>query len=250
MDEQARGRVRVAQGHKRVRAYLGGEAVVDTSHPLLVWEIPYYPTYYVPAGDVAAKLTGTGERHHSPSRGDAEVCDVTVGHRSATGAALRYDESPVEAIAGTVRLEWGAMDEWLEEDEPVYTHPRDPFTRVDVLASSRRVTVSVDGVTVADSPRPHVLFETGLIPRWYLPLPDVRQDLLVPSATTSHCPYKGTASYFSLEIEGRRHEDLAWIYRTPLPESQKIAGLVCFYDERVDVAIDGVPQERPTTPRA
>jgi len=140
------------------------------------------------------------------------------------------------------------MSEWLEEDEPVYTHPRDPYKRVDILASSRHVRVEVDGVTVADSVRPHILFETGLPPRYYLPLPDVRTDLLRPSGTQTHCPYKGTASYWSVQTAQGLREDLVWIYRTPLPESQKVAGLACFYDEKVDVYLDGEPQPRPRTP--
>ncbi|MFY9778845.1 MAG: DUF427 domain-containing protein, partial [Trebonia sp.] len=144
-------------------------------------------------------------------------------------------------------FDWAAMDEWLEEDEPVYTHPRDPYKRVDILASSRQVRVEVDGVTVADSTRPHILFETGLPPRYYLPLPDVRTELLVPSATQSHCPYKGTAAYWSVDTGHGVHPDLVWIYRTPLPESQKVAGLACFYNEKVDLYIDGELQDRPRT---
>ena len=140
------------------------------------------------------------------------------------------------------------MDEWLEEDEPIYTHPRDPYSRVDILASSRRVRVELDGVTLAESHSPRILFETGLPPRYYLPLPDLRRDLLRPSTKQTHCPYKGTAGYWSVEVNGTLYEDLVWIYRTPLPESQKIAGLACFYNERVDVFVDGVAVERPRTP--
>jgi len=139
------------------------------------------------------------------------------------------------------------MSEWLEEDEPVYTHPRDPHTRVDILASSRHIRIEIDGVTVADSASPRILFETGLPPRYYLPLSDIRTDLLRPSDTQSHCPYKGTAGYWSVDTGQQRHEDIVWIYRTPLPESQKIAGLAAFYDEKVDVFIDGVEQRRPQT---
>jgi uncharacterized protein (DUF427 family) len=142
------------------------------------------------------------------------------------------------------------MGEWLEEDEPVYTHPRDPYHRVDILASSRHVRVEVDGTTVADSARPVILFETGLPPRYYLPLSDIRTDLLTPSVTETHCPYKGTATYWSVDTGHGARPDLAWAYRAPLAESQKIAGLACFYDEKVDVYLDGELQERPRTPFA
>jgi uncharacterized protein (DUF427 family) len=119
---------------------------------------------------------------------------------------------------------------------------------VDILDSSRHVRVEVDGVTVADSTHPRVLFETGLPPRFYLPKPDVRMDLLVPSDKQTHCPYKGTSGYWSVRAGEQTRADLAWSYPTPLPESEKIAGLVCFYDERVDVYLDGVHQPRPKTP--
>jgi uncharacterized protein (DUF427 family) len=241
------GRVKVEQGAKRVRAYLGGELVADTTRPFLVWEWPYYPTYYIPVGDVRAELTATGKTEHSPSRGDAEVYDVTVGSTTADAAALIYPDSPLEALRDLVRLDWNSMTDWFEEDELVYTHPRDPYSRVDILASSRRVRIEVDGVTVAESDQPRILFETGLPPRYYIPLTDVRMDLLRPSDTQSHCPYKGTAGYWSVDTGDAVHEDIVWIYRTPLPESQKIAGLACLYNEKVDLYLDGELQERPRT---
>jgi uncharacterized protein (DUF427 family) len=225
--------VRVERSQKRVRTYLAGELVADTTQPLLVWEIPYYPIYYIPAADVRASLVATG---------DDGVYDVTVAGAKAEGAARRYPDSPTAELRDAVRLDFAAMDEWLEEDEPIYVHPRSPYTRIDVLASSRHVRVEVDGVTVAESRAPRILFETGLPPRYYLPLPDVRMDLLRPSATQTSCPYKGTAGYWSLDVNGRVYEDLVWIYRTPLPESQKIAGLACFYNEKVDLYVDGAAQ--------
>jgi uncharacterized protein (DUF427 family) len=247
MAENSRGTVRTEPSAKRVRAYLAGRLVADTRHPVLVWEIPYYPAYYVPLGDVQAELKETGATEHSPSRGDAVLYDVLVDGTVAAGAARRYPDSPLPALRDLVRFDWDAMSEWLEEDEPVYTHPRDPYHRVDILASSRHVRVEVDGVTVADSVRPHILFETGLPPRYYLPLPDVRTDLLTPTPTQTHCPYKGTATYWSADAGAGPHPDIVWAYRIPLPESQKIAGLACFYNEKVDIYLDGELQDRPRT---
>lgn len=171
-----------------------------------------------------------------------------MGDRIAENAAWRYPASPPEGLSELVRFEWSALDEWLEEDEPVYTHPRDPYRRVDILASSRHVEVVVNGVKVADSRQPRILFETGLPPRCYLPLADVRLDLLVPSDRKTQCPYKGTATYWLLRVEGQLLRDLVWTYRTPFPERQKIAGLVAFYNEKVDLHVDGALQERPRTP--
>jgi uncharacterized protein (DUF427 family) len=245
---RTRGRVRVERGQKRVRAYLGGELVADTIRPALVWEGPHYPTYYFPVHDVRTDLLDReNELVHSPSRGDASVFTLTAGGRRAAGAALRYEDSPIEELRELIRLEWGAMDSWFEEDEEVFTHPRDPYTRVDILASSRHLRVALDGVTLAESPSPRLLFETGLPVRYYVPKTHVRMDLLEPSETVTHCPYKGQAQAWSVRVGGKLHENLAWSYPTPLPESQKIAGLIAFYNEKIDLEVDGVRHERPST---
>jgi len=237
----SRGRVRVERGAKRIRAYLGGHVVADTTEPLLVWEKPYYPAYYVPAADVRAELVPTGATEADPGRGEAQVLDVRVGGVEAPAAALRYDASPVEELRDAIRLDWAAMDAWFEEDEEVFTHPRSPYTRVDILPSSRTVRVEVGGVVIAETSQAMLLFETGLPTRYYLPKTHVRMDLLRPTATESHCPYKGQASYWSVAVDGDVREDAAWSYPTPLPESERVAGLVCFYPDRVDVFVDGRP---------
>ena len=241
----SQGRVRVEVSPKRIRAYLGSHLVADTKQPLLVWEVPYYPSYYFPVDDVVGKLIPVGRLEHSPSRGDAELFDVQVGDRTAPAAAKRYPDSPIPELRDAVHISWSAMDEWLEEDEPVYVHPRDPYTRVDVLGSTRHVEILIDGVTIADSHQPRILFETGLPPRYYVPLADFRLDLLTPSSTETRCPYKGTASYWHVDVNGKRHEDFVWMYRSPLLESQKIAGLVTTYNEKVDLYLDGELQTRP-----
>jgi uncharacterized protein (DUF427 family) len=229
-------------------AYLGGELVADTTRPLLVWEKPYYPTYYFPVADVRTDLLSEDDRiAHSPSRGDAKIYSVSAGAHERAGAALLYERSPFDELQDTIRLDWSAMDAWFEEDEEVFTHPRDPYTRVDILPSSRHVRIEVDGVTVAETDKPTLLFETGLPPRYYLPRTHVRMDLLIPSTLETHCPYKGQAEWWSVRAGDAVNPDLAWSYPTPLPESQKIAGLVAFYDEKVDVYVDGVRQQRPST---
>ncbi|GAA4547114.1 DUF427 domain-containing protein [Amycolatopsis samaneae] len=248
MSTPGRGRVRVARGAKRVRARLGGQVVADTVHPLLVWEVPYYPTYYFPRADVVpTALTPTGNTVRSPSRGEGVLSTIRAGGAEAVDAALEYPESPIPELRDHVRIEFAAMDAWFEENEEIFTHPRDPGVRVDILPSSRHVRVEVGGVTVANSVRPSLLFETGLPTRYYLPRTDVRLDLLEPTDTVTHCPYKGAAGYWSVRAGGELHTDLAWSYPDPLPESARIAGLIAFTDERVDVHVDGVLQERPRT---
>jgi uncharacterized protein (DUF427 family) len=239
---RVRGRVRVEHGAKRVRAYLGGELIADTTEPLLVWEKPFYPTYYFPAGDIRAELTPDGSIFHSPSRGDADGFTLRAGGKEAAGAALRYANSPFEELRDAIRLDWNAMDAWFEEDEEVFTHPRDPYTRVDILPSSRHVRIELEGVTIAETEKPTLLFETGLPTRYYLPKTHVRLDLLVPSDTASHCPYKGQAEYWSIRLDDEIRPDVAWSYRTPLPESQKIAGLISFYADKVELHVDGIRQ--------
>ena len=243
-----RGQIRTEQGAKRVRAYLGGEVVADTIHPVLVWEIPYYPAYYFPVADVRTDLLERDEGiSHSPSRGDGTTYTITAGGKRAPGAAVRYERSPIAELRDLIRLDWKAMDAWFEEDEEVFTHPRDPHTRVDILPSSRHVRVEIDGVTVAESSSPRLLFETGLPVRYYLPKTHVRLDLLSHTDKVTHCPYKGQAEYWSVAAGDTVHEDIAWSYAAPLPESQRIAGLIAFYNEKADIYVDGVLQERPRT---
>lgn len=242
--------IRVERSPKRVRALVAGVPVFDTTAARLVWEKPYYPTYYVPRTDVRAKLQESGETMTRDGLGRGRVLDLQVNGREIPGVAVTYDDGTVPELRDLVRPKWSAMDEWLEEDEPVYVHPRDPYKRVDILQSSRHVRVAVDRVTVAESRRPTLLFETGLPTRYYLPVADVRTDLLRPTDSVTRCPYKGDAVWWSLEVDGHVHEDLVWMYRLPTPESQKVAGLMAFYDERVDLYLDGEPQRRPDSPFA
>jgi uncharacterized protein (DUF427 family) len=243
-----RGQVHTELGAKRVRAYLGGEVVADTIHPVLVWEVPYYPAYYFPVADVRSDLLEPDSAiAHSPSRGDGQTYTVTAGGKQAPAAAVRYQDSPIPELRDLIRLEWGAMDAWFEEDEEVFTHPRDPYTRIDILPSSRHVRIEIDGVTVAESSSPALLFETGLPVRYYLPKTHVRLDLLTHTDSETHCPYKGQAEYWSVRTGDTVHEDIAWSYPTPLPECLGVAGHIAFYDEKVDVFVDGVRQERPHT---
>lgn len=225
---------------------LGGQWVADSVKPLLVWEKPYYPTYYFPASDVNTDLlVETGEVVRSPSRGEATQFVVKVN--GSEGAAYAYLDPKIPELADHYGFIWSTMDHWFEEDEEVYVHARDPYTRVDIMQSSRRVRVEIDGVTVADSTNASFLFETNLPTRYYFPKTDVRLDMLTPTDTATHCPYKGTARYWSADVNGQTYEDIVWAYDYPVPESQKIAGLVSFYNEKVDIYVDEEPIGRPKT---
>jgi len=241
-----RGRVKVEAAKKRVRVMLGGEVVADTADALLVWEIPFYPTYYFPESDVNMDaLIDSGETKDSPSRGLATLYTVKAGGKE--GSAYGYVEPDIEQLAGHIVFNWSSMDHWFEEDEEVFVHAKDPYTRIDILPSSRRVRIEVDGVTVADTTNGSFLFETNLPPRYYMPKTDVRMELLTPTDLATQCPYKGTARYWSVDVNGETHKDIVWGYDRPLPESQKIMGLVSFYNEKVDIYVDEVLQEKPKT---
>jgi uncharacterized protein (DUF427 family) len=225
---------------------LGEEVVADSASTLLVWEVPYYPTYYFPPSDVSTGLLSpTGESRRSPSRGKATQYDVKAG--DAIGAAYSFHDASMPELQDHYVLVWNTMDHWYEEDEEVFVHARDPHTRIDILPSSRRVRVEVDGVTMADSTNGMFLFETALPTRLYLPQSDVRMDMLTPTEKVTACPYKGTARYWSVTTPTATHPDLVWGYDEPLPESERIAGMVCFYNEKVDIYLDEVLQERPKT---
>jgi uncharacterized protein (DUF427 family) len=181
------------------------------------------------------------------ARGTATHVDLRIDTGTLTSAGWRHLDSPEPDLRGRVRLEWDTMDAWFEEDVEVFVHPRSPEVRIDVLASSKHVRVLIDGEVVADSVRSSVLYEASLPSRYYLPKSDVRMDLLTPTDTDSQCPYKGWAHYWSVTVDGTTHKDIAWGYRTPLPESAGTAGLVCFYNEKVDIEIDGERLARPVT---
>ncbi|MRH90337.1 DUF427 domain-containing protein [Nocardia sp. SYP-A9097] len=248
MSETKTDPVRVLPCAKRVRVYLGGQLVVDTVKASMVWEHAYFPTYYFPVDELRVKLEPTGDTRPANHLGTPVGFDVIADGTVAPGAAVRYLDSPTPELQNLVRLDAKAMDEWFEEDEPIYGHPRDPFHRVDILSSSRHIRVEVAGQTVAESHNPRILFETGLPARYYLPLTDIRLDLLQHSGTRTMCPYKGNAEYWSLKLGEDLYPDLVWIYRTPVPESQKIAGFASFYNEKVDIYVDGVLESRPQSP--
>lgn len=241
-----RGRVRVEPSAKRVRVMLGGQMIADTINPLLVWEVPYYPTYYLPEADVRTEfLVETGETKKSPSRGEATQFAVKVD--GSEGAAYAYPDPKLPEIVDHYVFVWNTMDHWFEEDEEVFVHARDPYTRIDIVPSGRRVRVEIGGETIADTTNASFLFETGLPTRYYIPKTDIRMDLLTPTDSVTKCPYKGTARYWSVEVDGETHHDVVWGYDAPLPESQKILGLVSFYNEKVDIYVDEVLEDRPKT---
>ena len=225
---------------------LGGVFVAETTNPLLVWEVPYYPTYYFPEADVRTDLlVETGEVRPSPSRGDAAQYLVKVN--GSEGSAYTHKAPKIDELRGHYAFVWNTMDHWFEENEEVFVHARNPYTRIDILPSGRRVRVELDGVTLAETANASFLFETGLPTRYYVPKSDVRMDLLSPTDRVTACPYKGTARYWSVRVDDNTHDDIVWGYDTPLPESQGVAGLVSFYNERVDIYIDDVLQDRPKT---
>ena len=233
-----------------VRAQLGGETVVDSRRAKLLHEEGHLPVYYFPLDDVHMDLLEpTDHSTHCPRKGDARYWSIRVGDRVSENAAWNYPEPIAGApdLAGYVAFYWRRLDRWLEEDEEVFVHPRDPYHRVDVLPTSRHVRVSVEGDLVADSRGSVVLFETGLPPRYYLPGEDVRDDVLEPSDRTTRCPYKGEASYHSVRAGAGFEDALVWCYRDPLPAVEPIAGRLCFFNERVDLEVDGELQDRPQT---
>jgi len=235
---------------RRIRAVVEGETVVDSTRALYLFERDHLPVYYFPEADVRTEHFEPSDRHTTcPRKGEASYWTLRVGERVVEDAMWGYDEplDSISEIAGHRAFYWKRMDHWYEEDDEVYVHPRDPFNRVDVLSSSRHVRIEVEGTTVAESARPWMLFETGLPTRYYLPKADVHMELLRPSDKETACPYKGRASYYSVVLGDRVVPDLAWTYAFPIPEQPKIAGLVAFFDERVDVRVDGVRQERPTS---
>jgi uncharacterized protein (DUF427 family) len=233
---------------RRVRAVLGGRTVLDTTRALYVWEAPYYPQFYIPLADVAPGVLVDEDHPQKLKRGTARRHALRVGDLERPAAARVYGEDAVVALTGHVRFEWDALDAWYEEDEQIFVHPRSPYTRVDALRSSRRIRVELQDVTLAESSCPVLLFETGLPTRYYLDRTDVDFTRLEHSDTVTACPYKGrTSGYWSVRVGSQLHRDLAWAYDFPAPGLGAIAGLVAFYNEKVDIFLDGRELPRAKT---
>ena len=235
---------------QRIRALFAGETAVDSTNAKLLHETGHLPVYYFPLGDVREDLLERSEkRTHCPHKGQAGYWSLRVGARTAPDAVWGYEDpiEPASFLRGHVALYWHVADEWFAEDEQLFGHARDPYTRIDVYRTSRRVQVSVGGEVVADSVRTRALFETGLPTRYYFPPDDVRLDLLEPSAKRTRCAYKGSASYWHVLAGGELHDDLAWTYANPQHDAERVRDSIAFFNERVDLDVDGVREERPRT---
>lgn len=251
-------RLRYEPVARRIRCWLDGVPVADTTHGALVWESRrVVPMYAVPEEDLTAELVPIdpapvpaglppllGPVHFGLHFDPGTSLDVRAGDHVAPAAAYRLDDPDLRDI---VVLDWAPF-EWMEEDQPVVGHPHDSFKRIDVLPSSRHVVVSLDGVVLADTRDAYALYETHIPVRWYVPLEDVRMEHLVPSDSRSTCAYKGHATYYSLAGGSPGGRDIAWTYLDPLLDAQPVRGRVCFYSERTDLVLDGEAVPRPVTP--
>jgi uncharacterized protein (DUF427 family) len=233
---------------RRIRAMLGGRTVIDTTRAIYLWEWPHYPQYYIPLEDIdAAALVDEGRSQHL-SRGTVSLHGLRVGELERPHCVRAFTESSLEGLRDRARVDWDALDAWFEEDEEVFVHPRDPYTRVDALRSARHVRVELGGQLLAESGSPVMVFETGLPTRYYLNRTEVELSRLVASPTVTACPYKGrTTGYWSVRDGDELHADLAWCYDFPTRQLLPIAGLIAFYNEKVDILLDGVALERPQT---
>jgi uncharacterized protein (DUF427 family) len=245
--QMAATRGRIEPAPRRVRGYLGHELVFDTTAARYVWEIAYYPAYYVPLADVRTEFLRDEDHPQKVQLGPSRLHSLVGAGQTHQAAARVFDADSDSPVAGTVRFEWEPL-RWFEEDEPIYGHPRNPYSRVDALRSHRHVRVELDDVPLADTQAPVLLFETGLPTRYYIDPTDVDFEHLEPSATQTLCPYKGVTSwYWSVRVGETVYPDLAWTYHYPLPAVAPIAGLVAFYNEKLDIIVDGVALPRPRT---
>ena len=168
---------------RRIRATLGAHTILDTTRALYVWEWPNYPQYYIPVADVDPTVLVDEQHPQRLSRGTARRHSIRAGDTLRPGAARLYTEDAIPGLPGMVRFEWDSVDAWFEEDEQVFVHPRNPYTRVDALRSTRAVRVELDGVVLAESSSPVMVFETGLPTRYYLNRTYVNFGLLTPTDT-------------------------------------------------------------------
>ncbi|KAK5122423.1 hypothetical protein LTR85_004007 [Meristemomyces frigidus] len=250
------GPVKTLATPRMVKLLFNGVYILQTTDAVFVWEHPFYPQYYLP---MSALVESSKHTPLQLTEGDAFLSEdgkkvgtqltLTVGDKSTDQVIAFSDDLAGSAaeLKGLVKIDFGAIDKWFEEDTPMFVHPKDPFKRVDVFQSRRHIRVFVDGEVVAETTTSAHLYETGLPERYYMPLTAVRPDVLRPSKTRTQCPYKGEAEYYSVEINGKVHKDIVWFYNNPTLESALVTGLVCFYNEKVDIELDGKMLERADT---
>jgi uncharacterized protein (DUF427 family) len=196
----AAGTFYVEPFRRRVRGVTGDRVLVDSERVLLVHRAGEPPAYAFPSDDAAG-----------------------------------VPSEPEPAAPGHVRVAWDAVDGWFEEEERVRLHPRNPYHRVDCLKTNRRLRVEVEGGVLVDTTDTVAVFETALEPRLYVRPEHVAAGALVKSTTTTFCPYKGTATYWTAELDRSRVEDVAWSYEDPLPEAERVRGHLSFDADRVTV---------------
>lgn len=235
--------IRAELSPKWIRVKFGNEFIADSKRVLTVTETGKLPVYYFPPSDIQNDLLiKSDKRTVDPNKGEAIYWHVKAGDKVIENAARSFPNPPAKSsvISGLVSFVWKKADSWYEEEEEVFVHARDPYSRLDAIPSSRHIQVIIDGEIVADSKRPVILYETGLTPRYYLPKEDIKMDLLIPTETKTQCPYKSIASYWSVFINDKEYKDVVWSYKDALPEVHEIKGLLSFYNEQVDtVLIDG-----------
>jgi uncharacterized protein (DUF427 family) len=243
--------VRIEPSPRWVRAYFGGQPIADSKRVLLVFEPRRLPVYYFPVADVRTDLLRPSDYSATEAGAASERKRWTLESDGRTvpniGWSFADPDGARTPLKDHIAFYWDKLEAWYEEDEQVFVHPRDPYKRVDVMPSSRHVKVVLDGETVAETHRPTLLFETSLPTRYYMPQMDVRLDLLEKSDTSTQCPYKGRAVYWSIRAAGTVHQDLVWSYPFPIPECPKIAQLMAFFNEKLDIYVDGELQARPRT---
>ena len=240
LDDAPKHRLLFEDHPRRLRALVDGHAVLDSTRGKLLHESNILPRYYLPVEDLEERyLQKSDHTTHCPFKGDAAYWHLEIGERRTENAVWHYPEplEPASWLLGYASVYTEAADLWLQEDEPLTGHLRDPYHRVDVLESSRPVEVKANGETIAKSDHPKLMFETGIPPRVYLARADVRPGVLEPSDTTSHCPYKGDATYFGVRAGGALIEDAAWTYESPLPEAVKATDQLAFDGEGIEVEI-------------
>ena len=251
LDKQPGYMVHIEKSPRRVRVTLGGETIADSVNTVMLRESNHVPVYYFPRDDVQMELLSRTEQStYCPFKGDASYWSINAGGSVTEDAVWSY-ETPFEEASGIkdyLAFYWNKMDRWMEEDEEIFVHPRDPYKRVDAIKSSRKVEVVLGGETVAESTNATFVFETGKPTRHYLPMDDIRMEILTRSETSTRCPYKGQAVYWSVTAGGQVYDDMVWSYPDPLAEAPKLKNLLCFFNENVDdIFIDGVQEPKIKT---
>ncbi len=222
----------VVPTEKWIRVYIENILIADSYAPLLLFDTNGRElVYFFDKSDV--QIQYFIESDYKGKQEMFQYWHLKVNNKQINNAAYSFNKSSqgeYRKLIGYIGFKWEAVSKILEEDVELIGHPRNPFHRIDTRPTSRLIHFKIDDTVIAESTRSIALFETDFRVRYYIPTDDIKMNLLEKTDTSSICPYKGIASYWNVNLDGKTYKDVAWSYLDPLLDAIPVKGYICFWN--------------------